>query len=148
SWFLLIIVLASALIALGLWLNGNYNSIETSLRYTIFQVISFITSTGFASTGFSEWPGASVLGLIILAYVGGCAGSTAGGNKVVRNALTIKAIFLEIKYLIHPRGVFSLKFNRRPVTRDVMDSVKGYMFCAAALTIALTLMLMGTGLDF
>jgi len=147
-WFLQIILFSCVVMAVGMWWINWYQGIDTSFRYIIFQVISFITSTGFASTGFSEWPASIVLGLIILAYIGGCAGSTAGGNKVVRNALTIKAIFQEIKYLIHPRGVFSLKFNRRPLTRDVMDSVKGYMFYAAALTIGLTLMLMMTGLDF
>jgi trk system potassium uptake protein TrkH len=147
-WFLLIVAGASLLIGVGLWLAGIYDNLATSLRYVIFQVISFITSTGFFSADYAAWPGAVTLMLIILAYIGGCAGSTAGGNKVVRNALTIKAILQEIKYLIHPRGVFSLKFNRRPVTRDVMDSVKGYMFIAAALTILLTLLLMITGLDF
>ena len=100
------------------------------------------------STDYAVWPGAVVLLLIILQYIGGCAGSTAGGNKVVRNAITMKAIFLEVKYLIHPRGVFSLKFNRRPVERDVMDSVKSYMFCAAALTFVITLLLMGFGVYF
>lgn len=147
-WFLYIILGASLAIGVGLWVAGTYQGLDTSLRYVIFQVISFITSTGFASTGFTEWPFAVTLMLIILAYIGGCAGSTAGGNKVVRNALTIKAIMQEIKYLIHPRGVFTLKFNRRPITRDVMDSVKGYMFIAATLTIVLTLILMMTGLDF
>lgn len=147
-WFLLIVAGASLLIGAGLWLAGTYQGLDTSLRYVIFQVISFITSTGFFSADYAAWPGATTLMLIILAYIGGCAGSTAGGNKVVRNALTIKAILQEIKYLIHPRGVFTLKFNRRPVTRDVMDSVKGYMFIAATLTIILTLLLMMTGLDF
>ena len=147
-WFIYIILGASLAIGVGLWAVGTYQGLDTSLRYVIFHVISFITSTGFASTGFTEWPIAVTLMLIILAYIGGCAGSTAGGNKVVRNALTIKAIMQEIKYLIHPRGVFTLKFNRRPITRDVMDSVKGYMFIAATLTIVLTLSLMMTGLDF
>lgn len=147
-WFIMIVATAAIAIGLGLWLAGSFDDAGTSLRHGVFQVISFITSTGFASTGFAEWPAASLLLLIILAYIGGCAGSTAGGNKVVRNVITIKAILQEIKYLIHPRGVFTLKFNRRPIARDVMDSVKGYMFLAAALTIILTLILMMTGLDF
>jgi len=147
-WFIWIIASASIGIGLLLWLAGSFDNAGTSLRHSTFQVISFITSTGFVSAGYPEWPAASALLLIILAYIGGCAGSTAGGNKVVRNVITIKAILQEIKYLIHPRGVFTLKFNRRPVTRDVMDSVKGYMFLAAALTIVLTLILMMTGLDF
>lgn len=147
-WFLSFILGAVVLIAAALWLAGTYTSLGTSLRHVIFQVIAFITSTGFASTGYGDWPFAVMLILIILAYIGGCAGSTAGGNKVVRNALTIKAIRHELRYLIHPRGVFTLKFNGRPVSRDVMDSVKGYMFIAATLTIVLTLALMMTGLDF
>lgn len=147
-WFLAIIVGTSLLLALGLWWANTIPDPQTSLRQAFFHVISFVTSTGYSAGNYAVWPGASAVMLIMLAYVGGCAGSTTGGNKVVRNALTIKAILQEIKYLIHPRGVFSLKFNRRPVSRDVMDSVKGYMFIAAAFTIILTLLLMTTGLDF
>ncbi|HVK98323.1 MAG TPA: TrkH family potassium uptake protein [Dongiaceae bacterium] len=146
-WLLGIILSAIVVATLCIWAEGDYDLL-TSLRHSAFQVISFITSTGFFSTDYTVWPGAVILLLVILQYVGGCAGSTSGGNKVVRNAITMKAIFLEVKYLIHPRGVFSLKFNRRPVDRDVMDSVKAYMFCAAALTVLLTLLLMATGLDF
>ncbi len=146
-WFIFFVLAGTVLIAAILWWHGQYDG-WTSARHGLFQVVSFITSTGFVSAGYVEWPGVTFLLLIILQYIGGCAGSTSGGNKVVRNAITFKAIFLEMKYLIHPRGVFSLKFNGRRVERDVMDSVKAYMFCAAALTIVLSLLLMGTGLDF
>ena len=91
-------------------------------------MVSNITTTGFTTTGFSDWPGMAPLLLIMLGFVGGCAGSTSGGIKVARVQMVVRQGLREIKQLVHPKGQFVVKLGGKRVSESVVISVAG--FCA------------------
>ncbi|MDF1589811.1 MAG: potassium transporter TrkG [Gammaproteobacteria bacterium] len=146
--FIFLVLLLSAMITLLLLSSNHYNDPLLALNDATFHLISFITSTGYGATGFTDWPLAVAFLLVFAGYLGGCAGSTAGGNKIIRNILTIKMINMEIKRLIHPRGVFLVKYQGHRVSADVLSATMAFMSIAATISMTLTLMLMATGLDF
>lgn len=146
--FLKIIIGLTALIAFFLITSSPEKSALLAVSDSLFHVISFITSTGYGAAGYTEWPAAVTMLLVISGYLGGCAGSTAGGNKIIRNILTVKVLALEIKRLIHPKGVFSIRYQGKTVEKNVISATMSFMFVAAFSTIVLSLLLMATGLDF
>ncbi|MEJ2442686.1 MAG: potassium transporter TrkG [Exilibacterium sp.] len=146
--FLLLVIFLSLLIAGMLMENGIYAEGPTAFNQAAFHLISFITSTGYGAAGFTEWPNAVIFLLVFASYLGGCAGSTAGGNKFIRNILSIKLIVLEMKRLIHPRGFFAVKYQGKPVEVSVLSATVAFMSVAAFSSMALTLALMVSGLDF
>ncbi|AJQ92464.1 TrkH family potassium uptake protein [Gynuella sunshinyii] len=145
--FLGIIALATLLAAIYLTLNQSQYTFWMALRSSLFQVISFITSTGFASDNFTDWPIFCAVILVIVGYVGGCAGSTAGGNKVIRTLLVLKTNHRNIKQLIHPKALFTIKSNGRVIGEDILDSVRAFMFFSFLVSLIFILLLMANGLD-
>ncbi|HEY9034346.1 MAG TPA: TrkH family potassium uptake protein [Pseudomonadales bacterium] len=144
-----VIVLVLAMIFTGyLFANRHYDSLAVTFSYALFHVISFITSTGFGAADFASWPPAACFLLVIAGYLGGCSGSTAGGNKIVRNIITLKSIRNQLRQLIHPYGVFSLRYQGGRVDYDVRSSVMSFMTLSAATSTAITVLLVATGLDF
>ncbi len=128
--------------------HHQYEHPLSALNQATFHLISFITSTGYGATSFTEWPVVVLLLLIFAGFLGGCAGSTAGGNKIIRNILSIKIIILEIKRLLHPHAVFTVKYQGATVGIEVLRATTAFMLIAAISTMILTLCLMITGLDF
>lgn len=127
---------------------GDFPDTLEMMNHALFILISFITSTGYGAGDFTNWPAVVLVLLVVAGYLGGCAGSTAGGNKFIRNILCVKLIDFEIKRLIHPRGVFLLRFQGRPVEASVVSATITFMFIAAFSSLVLTWMMMATGLDF
>lgn len=146
--FLCLVLVLSLMIALFLLSQNVYSNPWEALNQSTFHLISFITSTGYGAAGFTEWPYAVVFLLVLAGYLGGCAGSTAGGNKIIRNILSVKLIYLELKRLIHPRGVFVVKYQGRPVEPSILAATVAFMSIAAINSMILALGLMATGLDF
>lgn len=99
----------------------------TCLRYAIFQVVSIITTTGFASVDFNLWPDSSRIVLVFMMFIGGCAGSTSGGPTVVRVLLLLKYANSELFRFIHPRAVKPIKFNGKVVPDDIIHQVISFM---------------------
>lgn len=131
-----------------LWLvQGNYADPLAALRYALFHVISTLTTTGFTTTGFYAWPSFVPVMLIFLSFLGGCAGSTAGGLKVVRVLLLLKQALREVSLLIHPRGVVVVKIAHKPVEPTVVNAVWGFFTLYVLSTAVITMVLVGTGLD-
>ncbi len=110
------------------------------VRDAAFQTISLMTTTGFVTADFEKWPALAQYILMMLMFVGGCAGSTGGSIKVIRILLLSKHAILQISRLIHPREVRSLKLDHQPVSREVIQSVLGFF----ALFIAI--FVLGSGL--
>ncbi len=101
-----------------------------SISFAAFHVISFITSTGYGASDLGSWPAATSMFLVFCAYLGGCAGSTAGGNKIIRDIITFKVIRREFRQLIHPRAVMALRYQDEPVEDDVRNAVMGDPLCS------------------
>jgi trk system potassium uptake protein TrkH len=85
---------------------------------------------------------------VFCAYLGGCSGSTAGGNKFVRDIITFKVIRREIRQIAHPRAILPIRYQGRVVASDVTNAVMAFMSLAALTTVVFTLLMMATGLDF
>ena len=106
--------------------TGNYATWEEAFRKTLFQVVSIVTTTGFATDDYELWTVSAQLILLGLMFVGGCAGSTGGGMKVMRVHLLLKFVIREVTRLIHPRAVVPVRMAGAPVDRDVVANVLGF----------------------
>lgn len=115
---------------------------EETIRTAAFQVSSIISTTGYATTDFNLWPNLSKNILLILMFIGGCAGSTAGGIKVSRIVLLFKLISNEVKRMLHPRSVSSLRFEGKTVDGHTRKGVSNYFLiyfvCLLAIFLALS----------
>jgi trk system potassium uptake protein TrkH len=137
---------ASLLIGLTLYQHNLFGGFIAALLHALFATTSIFTGTGFAIADHSVWPTFVPYLLMILAYVGACAGSTAGGIKTLRVYLLFKQASREAKRLVQPNIVAHVKFNGRIIPDNVADSVWGF-FALWILTSALfTLAMMATGL--
>lgn len=105
-----------------------FNTIGASLRHASFQVTTIISTTGFSTANFDLWPSFSKTILLLLMFVGGSAGSTAGGFKSARCLLLFKSVKHEIRKVIHPRSVNTIKYNGKTVDDSVVSGVKSYLF--------------------
>jgi trk system potassium uptake protein TrkH len=135
------------LVSMALYLGGTYETLAESFRYGAFQVISVMTTTGFTTAPFFEWTGFLPTFLIFIAFIGGCAGSTAGGMKVIRLILLYRQSAREIRRLIHPNAVIPVRIGGQKTSDTVMDAVWGFFFLYIACFAITTLLLAATGLD-
>lgn len=142
-----IFIFSVLFIAGSLYLAGTFTDTLTSIRHAAFQVISTLTTTGFATAPYADWPLHVPLVLVILSYVGGCAGSTAGGMKVLRMMLLAKLGMRQLYQLSHPRAVSVIKLGDRLVTDNVLYSIWGFYVLYIITALVLTVLMMATGLD-
>ena len=126
-FYVKVILIASALIGVPLLAAGLYPSVESTIRHVLFQTVAIITTTGFVTADYLLWPPVAHAVLLVLMAIGGCAGSTGGGIKVVRLLLLLKAAKLELQKLLHPRAVTTLWFNERAVTPQLATNVLGFL---------------------
>ncbi len=139
-----IFIVASLLIAMDL--NGTvYGSFGESLRFAGFQAASILTTTGYATADFAAWPSLSKILLFTLMFIGGSAGSTGGGMKVVRIVTILKQGFNEMKYLIYPRGVFRIHLNDRVVKKDTVYVITGMVSLYFFLLLVVTIVVASAG---
>lgn len=113
----------------------------------IFQTVSIATTTGFTTTKYHLWPDLLPVLLLFSSFIGACAGSTGGGLKVIRVLLLFRQGLREIKRLIHPNAIFSIKINNKPVQERVINAVWGFFATYIIVFAVLLLLLMSTGLD-
>lgn len=115
-----------AITIIGFNISGLYDNFGDNIRASAFQVATVISTAGFATTDFNLWPELSKTIILILMFVGSCAGSTAGGFKLTRIIMLFKVIKREIKSLIHPRAVGVVRFEGKKVDDDVVKSLCAY----------------------
>jgi trk system potassium uptake protein TrkH len=120
-----VIIAATAIIAINV--HKLYDGVGDTLRHTFFMVASTITSAGFSTTDTAKWPVFSQTLLLMLMFVGSCAGSKGGGMKVSRIMILIKTGIKELKYITNPRAVATVKMDGKPVEKDVVRGVSNYL---------------------
>lgn len=129
-----------------LWEQWHGKAIDTVLN-GMFQVVSIATTTGFTTENFSLWPGALPVLLIFSSFVGGCAGSTAGGMKVVRWTLLYRQGVREFQRLVHPSAEIPVRLGSKAVDPRVVDSVWGFFAVYVVVFTVLILVMLATGMD-
>ncbi len=145
--FLWIVGCFSVIAALGAWTGEVFPTLIESLRHASFHVVSMYTSTGFTTTGFSSWPGFTPAFIMLITFLGACAGSTAGGLKTIRIMITAKLAWRELMRVIHPRGVFVVKVGDQVIGESILAAVAGFVTVYIASYVVLSLAVAATGED-
>jgi trk system potassium uptake protein TrkH len=145
-FFISLIVIFTLLIGLDTFLN-QYHSLGKTVQKTLFQVTSIITTTGYSTADFEQWASSSQILLFLMMFIGGCAGSTGGGIKVMRIFILMKFVFSEIVRLIHPHAVVSVKFGNSAIPREVLTNILGFFILFIFLFVIGTFAMSAMGLD-
>jgi len=146
-FYALVIVGATVLVSATLWPVHLFGGFEPTVRAAAFQVVSIATTTGYGTADYVLWPPFTHMILLLLMTVGGCAGSTGGGIKMMRVLLLLKHAHVEVQKLLHPRAVYTLWFNERPVTPALATNVLGFFMLFMVVFVAGTLLLTLAGRD-
>ncbi len=123
--FLSVIAIAAAIIGFDTFIQGEL-SVGEGIQATLFQTVSILTTTGYGTADYEQWSFGSQVVLFFLMFIGGCAGSTGGGIKVVRIYVLIRFVFSEIIRLIHPHAVVPVRIGKTVVNREVATNVVGF----------------------
>jgi trk system potassium uptake protein TrkH len=145
--FLTIVVVLVAVTTSVLYVTGTYESLGESLRYASFEAVTIITTNGYMIADFSLWPLALPVLLIFSGFIGGCAGSSVGGIKVIRFIVLFKQVGLHIHRLIHPQAVGRMKLNGQPLPDSVVDAVAGFFAVYVVVFLIFMALAMMNGMD-
>jgi len=124
-----------------------YKSILTALRYASFQVVSIVTTTGFVTIDFDQWPALSKSILIILMFIGGCAGSTGGGIKSIRILILIKKVGREFQKILHPHAITPIYIGEKRISDEAVSTVTSFFLLYIMIFILGSLVMAALGLD-
>jgi len=144
--YIFLVIITTILIAVNIFCKMDFTGTE-ALRHSFFQVASIISTTGFVSNDFDVWPAFSKYILILLMFIGACAGSTAGGIKVSRIVILCKLTLAEIRHTVHPSMVTNVSMNGKHVPDTVIAGIGRFFFLYMMLFAGLTLSLASTGLS-
>ncbi|MCD6153290.1 MAG: TrkH family potassium uptake protein [Syntrophobacterales bacterium] len=145
-FYLGIVLISVIIITLNLRLN-IFEDIGQSIRYAAFQAISILTTTGFTTDNFNEWPALSKIILLLLMFIGGSAGSTGGSIKCLRILLILKHSYMELYRLVHPHAVTAVKLGKKTVYPETMASIWGFFILYLLLTVVASILMTSLGLD-
>ena len=146
-FFLGAVLVLTLIVSFDIW-RTVYASLGEALRYGLFQVLSIVTTTGYATADYEQWPAMSQLILLLCMFLGASAGSTGGGMKCLRIMLCFKFCYKELFSLIHPRAVSHVKIAGKAVPDDVLRSVLGFLALYMGLFGLCSVLLAGLGVDF
>lgn len=139
-------VIAVVLIAINLITVMDYQP-GTAFRQSAFQVVSILTTTGFVTADYNQWPAFSHGVLFLLMLIGGCAGSTGGGIKNVRYLILFKSASRQIARLIHPKAVIPVRLGREIIPEELVESVLSFFFLYISILLVSTLIITSMGID-
>jgi len=145
--YLLVLAVLAVLVVGGLINHQSYDSPASALVNGVFQAVSIATTTGFTTANYALWPAALPVMLIFASFIGGCAGSTAGGIKVMRWLLIYKQGLREIVRLVHPSAEIPVKIGSKAVQPRVVDAVWGFFSVYVVVYSVMLVAMMATGLD-
>jgi trk system potassium uptake protein TrkH len=146
-YYFFLVIISTLIITVVLTITGTYG-LEASFRNAIFTVLSIMGTSGFVTSDYMMWPGALWFIIFMLMFVGGSAGSTGGGIKVVRHMLLLKNSLLELKRLLHPQAVIPVRMNGRPVSQEIIFKVLAFFLMYIIVFAAGVFALSICGLDF
>ena len=146
-FYLFLILIVSLTTIFGLYFYGTYDSAVEAMVKGLFQAVSIGTTTGFTTAEYYNWPGFLTILLLFASFVGGCAGSTGGGIKVVRVLLLIKQGMREILRLIHPNAKIPVRIGTKVVPSNVVEAVWGFFALYVASFTIMYLLLAATGIE-
>ena len=144
-WYLGVIVFAVITIAFDI--RNLYGGVGHALRYSFFQVTSIISTTGFATADFNLWPEYSKFLLVLLMFVGGCAGSTCGGLKLSRAMILVKTALSDLRRMAHPRSVNPVQIDGKRVAPETVKAVHTYFVLYIFIILSCTLLISLDGFD-
>ena len=145
--YITILGIVSLITSSYLYYTDFFIELDSAIISGIFQAVSIGTTTGFTTHEYHNWPGFLPVLLLFTSFIGACAGSTGGGIKVMRFTLLIKQGMREIRRLVHPNAVISIKVGGKPISDRVIDAVWGFFAAYVAVFVIIMLILMLTGLD-
>jgi trk system potassium uptake protein TrkH len=145
-FYLGVIVGGTILLASDLVIAKQYGVLE-SIRLAVFQATSIVTTTGFATANYNDWPSFSTVLLFLMMFIGGCAGSTGGSVKVARIMIVAKKLIIDLKRLLQPHAVLPIRIGNRAIPEEVVGSVTTFLILFLALFAAGGLLLGMMGLD-
>jgi len=145
-FFLGAVVLITLVVSFNVY-GTVYKTLGQAVRYSAFQVVSIVTTTGYATADYEKWPVMSQLILLLCMFLGASAGSTGGGVKAVRVMVCLKYCYKELFSLIHPHAVRVIKLGGKPVPEDVTRSILGFLALYVLLFAVSTVVLSGLGVD-
>ena len=143
-----LLIILSSILVIGFNIRHLFPSVSEALRHSSFQVASIITTTGFATADFDLWPSLSKTILVVLMFIGACAGSTGGGMKVSRIIILFKSIIKEIKILAHPKSTIKITMNGRPVEHETVRSVNVFTVAYLSIFVLALLLISLDNFDF
>lgn len=130
-----IIIFLIASLGITVCVIPQYGSFVNALRHGAFQVASIMTTTGFYTADYTQWPQFAQIIIFALMLIGGCSGSTAGGVKVIRWVILGKQMGNEMRRMIHPHGIFSIQINKRAGRKDIVYNVAAFLFLYVVLVV-------------
>lgn len=140
-------LLLTAIVILSMWRVLQGDDWFVSVTHVTFNVISVVTTTGYASDDYTLWGSLPIAAFFYLTFMGGCSGSTSGGMKIFRFQIAMLMLRNQLRYLIHANGVFTTRYNQQPVTSDISRSVVAFSFFFFITIAVLALGLSALGLD-
>jgi trk system potassium uptake protein TrkH len=144
--YMLIFVSSVAFLTWNVW-GVNYDGFGESLRDATFQTASIMTTTGYGTTDWEQWPLVCQWLLLCLMFMGGCAGSTGGGIKCMRLLIIFKHVLRELHLLIHPRAVITIKVDKKVIAPQIVNSVLAFIGLYLGVWVVSTLLLVGLEMD-
>ncbi len=145
--YITVLFVVSVVTIAYLQFTETFDSPMESIIEGLFQVVSIGTTTGFTTQEYYNWPGFLPVLLLYISFMGGCAGSTGGGIKVIRILLLVKQGVRELRRLVHPSAQFAVKIGRKPVPDNVIEAIWGFFAAYFAISALLILLLMASGLN-
>jgi trk system potassium uptake protein TrkH len=146
-FYLFVLGAATLMISISLIGNGVFGT-EEGFRNALFQTVAIVTTTGFVTSDYLLWPNFAWFVILLLMFTGGCAGSTAGGIKMVRHLLLFRNSLLELKRQVHPFAVIPVRLNGKPVSQNIIYNVLAFYLIFFTIFAAGVLIMSGIGLDF
>ena len=145
--YFILCAIFSILFFLNLINSEKYGLDFTTLRHALFTSVSIITTTGFNTENFNNWPEMSKTIIFFLFFIGGSAGSTAGGMKIIRSILVFRYLVYEVRKLLHPQGVFNISIGKKTINENIVRATLGFYLFYILIFVVTSILLSFTGLD-